>query len=242
MKIVLLDARPFVGGADLTSSSNKVELSVELEEKDATTFGSGKAKEVLGGLSSAAVSASGLWEAGDPGKIDDTAWAQLKGRAHAPWTICPVAAGAGDLAYAVSGLTTSYKLGGQVGDAAPWEAQASGSGIAARGQISAELLPRTASGSGAPIQLGPLAFGQQMLATLHVLSAAGTTPSLTVLVESSPDNTFAAPTTRATFAPATTAGGWSTVATGAVADPWWRISWTITGTTPSFLFLAALGL
>lgn len=247
-KTVLLNTRIFAAGADLTSRSNKVELSCEIEDKDATSFRAvddpdAGWKELLGGLASTSINASGQWEAGDPGKVDNVAWTNLAGRTAHPWTVCPLSAAVGDLAYASSGLMTSYKLGEAVGEVAPWEAQAKGTSLTVRGQVAHPPgTARTATGVGTGLNLGALAAGQRLFAALHVLSATGTTPSLTVRVESDSDNTWASPTTRATFTAATAAGGQSAEVTGPVTDAWWRVAWTITGTTPSFLFVASLGI
>lgn len=51
-KKVLLDAQLTIASNDVTQWCAKVELNDEIEDKDTTTFGSGKAKEVLGGLES----------------------------------------------------------------------------------------------------------------------------------------------------------------------------------------------
>jgi hypothetical protein len=241
-KQVLLDARLFTGGADLTGSSNKIELSSQVEDKDATTFASGGWKEVLGGLASTTVTGSGLWEAGDPSKVDDDRWAAIGG--IGPWTICPAQANVGSLAYLVNALQTKYTLLGAVGDVAPWGAEASSTWPVARGRIAHPPgTARTASGTGTGQQLGALTAGQQLYAALHVLSVAGTaTPSITVAIESSADNTFAAPTTRAVFTAATAAGGQIVRAGGPITDQWFRPKWTISGTGPSFLFVAAFGI
>jgi hypothetical protein len=247
-KTVLLNTRIFAAGADLTARSNKVDLAMEIEDKDATSFRADDDpdagwKEILGGLSSTSITASGQWEAGDPGMVDDTAWEHMTGRAPHPWTVCPLSAADGALAYSSAGLITSYKLGEAVGEVAPWEAQAKGSGLAVRGVVAHPPgTARTADGDGTGLELGALAAGQRLLASLHVLSVAGTTPSLTASVESSADDTFGSATVRGTFTAADAVGGQSLTAAGPVTDTWWRISWTITGTTPSFLFLASLGI
>lgn len=247
-KTVLLNTRIFAAGADLTSRSNKVELSVEIEDKDATSFRAvddpqAGWKELLGGLASTSITASGQWEAGDLGKVDDMAWANATGRTPPVWTVCPLSAAVGELAYNSQGLITSYKIGEGVGEVAPWEAQAKGTAMCGRGQMAHPPgTARTATGTGTGLNLGALAAGQRLLASLHVLSVAGTTPSLTVRVESDADNTWASPTTQATFTAATAVGGQSALVSGPITDAWWRVAWTITGTTPSFLFAAALGL
>lgn len=89
---------------------------------------------------------------------------------------------------------------------------------------------RTANGSGSPYVMG--ARGTLRL-TLAVTAASGTTPSMTVTVETSGDGgstwysagTFAAKTTTATERKSFSG-----------LDRLVRVSWTITGTTPSFTF------
>lgn len=49
-KIVLLDAQLSINNNNLTSWCAKLELSDEFEDKDTTTYASGGAQEVLGGL------------------------------------------------------------------------------------------------------------------------------------------------------------------------------------------------
>jgi hypothetical protein len=240
---ILRDVRTYAVGADLTGASNKIELSAEVEDKDVTNYASGGWKEVLGGLASAEISGEGQWEAGDPGKVDDASWAQLGG--VGPWTISANnGAAVGDLAYFTSALRSDYKLGDAVGEVAPWTGTAKSSWPLVRGQFAHPPgTARTASGTGTGLNLGAVTAGKRLYAALHVLSASGTTPSITARVESSADNTFASPTTRLTFAAATAAGGQILRTDGtAITDAWWRIAWSITGTTPSFLFVAALGI
>ncbi|MBN0043121.1 hypothetical protein JS756_03120 [Streptomyces actuosus] len=243
MSTILTNVRTFAGGADLTGNSNKIEISAEVEDKDATNYGSGGWKELLGGLGSAEISGEGQWEAGDPGKVDDASWAQLGG--VGPWSISANnAAAVGDLAYLTKALRSDYKLGDAVGEIAPWASTAKSSWPLVRGEFAHPPgTARTADGSGTGLNLGALASGQRLYAALHVLSASGTTPSITARVESSADNTFASPTTRLTFDAASAAGGQILRTDGSpVTDTWWRVAWTITGTTPSFLFVASLGI
>ena len=82
-------------------------------------------------------------------------------------------------------------------------------------------------------------------AALHVLSVAGTsTPTITVEIESDTEEAFGdTPETRLSFDAATAAGGQILrTSAGVHADTWYRPTWTITGTDPSFLFVVALGI
>lgn len=241
-KTVLLNTRIFTGGADLTGNSNKVEWSSEFEDQDTTSFGSGGWSECIAGLASTEISAEGQWEAFDASKVDDNRWAALGGLSG--WTVAPLAASVGSLAYFTNALNGSYELLGEVGAVAPWKAKAMGSWPVVRGQIGHDPgTARTATGTGTGVQLGAVAAGKQLYASLHVLSVAGTSsPTITVAVESAPDNTFAAPTTRLTFGAATAISGQIQRAPGPITDTWWRPKWTISGATPSFLFVVAFGI
>jgi hypothetical protein len=146
--------------------------------------------------------------------------------------------------YLTQATRKGVKWLGDVGEVIPWSAEWEGSWPVARGKcVHPSGVPRTANGSGTGYQVGAPTAVQGMYATLHVLSVTGTaTPTLTVTIESSVDNTFAAPTVRGSFAAATGKGGQAIKITGPVTDQWWRAKWTISGTTPSFLFLVALGI
>ena len=242
-KTILTSVRCFAVGADLTGNTNKVEISAEVESKDSTNYASNGWGEVMGGLASAELSAEGQWEAGDPGKVDDASWSQLGGTG--PWSVSANnSAAVGDLVYLVSALRSDYKLFDAVGEVAPWTGTAKSSWPVARGQFAHPPgTARTATGTGTGLELGAVAANKRLYATLHVLSVAGTTPSITARVESSVDNTFGAATTRLTFGAATAVGGQILRTDGtAITDTWWRMAWTISGTTPSFLFAGALGI
>jgi len=231
----------FGGAADLTARSNKIELATDVEEKDVTNFASGGWKELLGGLFTSALAAEGQWEAGDLGKVDDESWTNLG--AVGAYTVCPNGAAVGDLAWMLQAMKASYKLGGAVGDVAPWTSGASGAWPLARGRVAHPPgTARTATGSGTAVELAALSATEYLYATLHVLSIAGTaTPTITVKIQSDVDNTFGSPTDVLTFTAATAIGGQIRRAAGPVTDPWFRAQWTITGTNPSFLFLVAAG-
>jgi hypothetical protein len=247
-KLVLLDTRVFVGAADLSGWSNKLELDDTIEEKEVTNFRSGGAKELLGGLETVSISGEGQWEAGDPGKVDDQAWASR--RVLDAWTMGATSASdtaGGSLAYIAKALRTQFTILGAVGDVAPWSASATGTWPLVRGVFAHPSgVARTTTGSGTAFQVGEVAAGQRLYATLHVLSVAGTsTPTITVTVQSDSAEAFTTdPQTRLSFAAATAAGGQvlRTDGSAIVGDDWWRVGWTITGTDPSFLFVAAFGI
>jgi hypothetical protein len=243
-KSVLLDCRLFAVGADLSGHSNKIELSAEVEDKDATNYRSGGWKEVLGGIGSAELAGEGQWEAGDTSMVDDASWSQLGG--VGPWSAGPDDSAVGDLAYFMKAMRADYKLGEAVGEIAPWTGNAKSSWPLVRGVFAHPPgTPRTATGDGTAQEVGALGAGQRLYAALHVLSVAGTSaPTITVEIESDTEEAFGdTPETRLAFDAATAAGGQILrTSAGVHADTWYRPTWTITGTNPSFLFVVALGI
>lgn len=241
-RFILTNVRLFTGGVDLTGNNNKLEIKAEYDDKETTNYGSGGWKEFQGGLAATDIVAEGQWEANDPSKVDDNQWGLLGGLG--PWSAGPVDALAGNLCYFTNALQGGYTLGGSVGDVAPWMGKAKGSWPLVRGLFAHPPgTPRTTTGTGTGQQIGAVAAGKQLYAALHVLSVAGTgSPTITVAIESDTSGAFAAPTTRLTFAAATTVSGQILRVPGAITDTWWRPKWTISGTTPSFLFVATFGI
>lgn len=239
---VLTNCRIFAGGADLTGSQNKVELSLDVEDKDRTNFGSGGSKERTAGLFDSEISGGGFWEAGAAGAVDDHMWASLG--AHDAWTVTEHGAAVGTLAYLTKALETSYKFLGAVGEVAPWEASVKGDWPVVRGRIAHPPgTARTATGEGVAQELGAVDEGKHLYACLHVLSAAGTTPEITVEIESASDEEMTSPTTQLAFAAASTTGAQEIVRVpGEITDTWWRPVWTVSGTDPSFLFVVSFGI
>jgi hypothetical protein len=240
-KFVLLNTRTFTGGADLTSHSNKISLKPDLDEKDATNFGSQGFYECLGGLKKTEIEGSGQWEAGDSGKVDDRLWADL-GAANAI-SVFPDTANAGDLVYFTNALTCSYALGESVGEVAPWEGKFYGSAPLVRGKgLHPPGTARTATGTGSAVELSAVGSSARLYGGLHVLSVSGTdTPTITVVVQSDVDGSFASPVTALSFAAKTDRGAEFASVAGPITDTFFRVSFTIAGTNPSFLFVVALG-
>lgn len=237
--IVLTDALVLANGANLSGQTNKLELSAEVPPEDVTTYASGGWREVIGGVGTHEWSLGGWWAAGDAAKPDDRLWSDLG--TVAAWTAA-VPSAEGSVAYLGRLLSGSHSVGGEVGAVAPYTARGVGSGRIVRGTLVHPAgTARTSTGSGTAFQLGALSASQLMSCALHVCSVAGTTPSLTVRLRSS---TSAGGTynDRITFNAANTVSSQLGIVAGAVADTWWRAEWTISGTTPSFLFAVAAGI
>ena len=92
---------------------------------------------------------------------------------------------------------------------------------------------QTATGNSAAIRLGD--FGASLGLLVDVTAVSGTTPSMTLTVEWSHDATAWAQGDPADTFTAITAAS-KKVKAFTVKAPYYRVVWTITGTTPSFTF------
>lgn len=249
-KTVLTGVRYFVGPADLTSQTNKVELEWSAEDKDVTTYGSGGKKERIAGVEDVTINAGGPYEAGGTGYADDEWWnARRVIEAHTV-TAQPGSAStglaAGDAVFVTQAVRLSGKLFGPIGDVASFELGASGNAGLGRGMVlQTPGTPISADGNGTAVNMGALSAGQRLIASFHVFSVTGTNPTLAVTIESDTNQTFTgSPETRLTFTTATAIG--SEVVYGspaAHADSWYRAVFDIGGTSsPSFLVVVAIGI
>lgn len=90
---------------------------------------------------------------------------------------------------------------------------------------------QTASGNGSAYEM---ADNGTLRLTLAITAASGTTPSMTVSVDTSTDGSTGWTSVGTFAAQTTTTAGVRKMFTG--LDRFARVSWTISGTTPSFTF------
>lgn len=159
-----------------------------------------------------------------------------------PWSAIPAGTVEGSVGYFTDAMLMGFTpLTGSISDVAKYEASWSGRQKLVRGTLtSAQVVSATGSGTG--FQLGTVTASQSMYAALHVVSAAGTTPSITVKVQSDDNSGFSSPTDQITFTAATVYGGQILSAAGSITDDWWRAVWTVSGTTPGFAVRTVLGI
>lgn len=131
--------------------------------------------------------------------------------------------------------------GGNVGDMASFGMALQSDTPWIHGLVADPVTTRTTTANG-PIfaMTGPTA-SQRVWFGLHVTAASGTTPSMTVTIQSATLVGFGSPTLRATFTAQTTPGWQFISVPGAVTDGFWRAVMTISGTTPSFTSTVVAG-
>ena len=112
-----------------------------------------------------------------------------------------------------------------------------------RGILGTHQTAAATSSASTKFQLGAVTAAQYLYGALHVYSASGTNPTLDVTLQSDADASAGSETVRLTFAQKTAAGyEWASPIVGAIADTYWRASWTVAGTNPSFAFAVVFGI
>lgn len=234
---VLQDCKLLVAGYDLSGKMNALALDYSAELQDDTVFGD-DTRSRLGGLKTATTQLNGYW---DGTGLDDVLFNRI-GLAGEVMTISPAALTAGNRAFTFKTALGEYQPGGAVGEMFAFTVSGEATDNLVRGTV---LFNSTvsATGSGSGQNLGAVSSTQKLYAALHVLAASGTTPSLTVRVQSDVDNTFGSPVNQITFTAATAIGAqWATPVNGAITDTFWRVDYTVSGTNPSFQFVVIIGI
>lgn len=238
----LTNATVFFGQYDITADHNQVRVGAGVESLDKTTFGQ-TTRIKAAGLRTGEMTGSGFVDYGTAA-IETYLSANL-GLNNVPITVTPNGT-ANERATFMQALVASITpVGGTVGEMHKfdWKGETGQSPLIHTGTLMAAKAARTSSSnSGTAQQLGAVSATQRIWAALHVFTASGTTPSLTVTVKSDNGVGFASPATQITFTAATTATSEFKSTAGAITDDYWRVDWTISGTTPSFTFAVAIGI
>lgn len=242
--VVFNQAQILVGGAELNQWANAVHMGPGTRQlKDATTFSSGGWSVSAAGLKTVTLSIDTLADFSATGISTLFPVTAVDGSTQAV-TVVPAAGVTGDPAFFTQGkLASMSPISGKVGELATQSiAVATATGFV-NGVVLAPEAARTTTGTGTVLAMAGPTAGQSLYAVLHVIGVTGTgTPTVTAKVQSAAAVGFASPTDRATFSAATATGGqWAAAVPGPITDGFWRASWTISGTTPSLMFLVAIG-
>lgn len=238
----LTNAKILAGQADLSGFSNMVEISSEVEELDSTVFGSSGYRSKVGGLTQVSIKIGGFFESTDGGYPDDRLFTDL-GVAAVPMSITHAGATVADTAYFTKVLRPSYSFGAQVGELLGFESNAVGDGTALiRGQV-ADNQARTSTATTTALTLSAPTASTRVYAAVHVLAVSGTsTPTLTPTLQGDSASNFPSPATVATGTGMTAVGAqWLAGSYGVTSDSYYRLSYVISGTNPSFTVVAFIG-
>ena len=232
----------FVGGFDIACTSKSMSAPQVTAAALDTTALCDTNMTYIQGLKSTTWTAEAMQDH-DTDKVDQLVGLSALG-VEVPISVLPAGETEGSVAYAFNANQFNYSPSASAGELAMATVSGVGTGSpTVRGTLMhPHATARTSSGTTTGVQVGAVSASQRMYASLHVLSASGTSPTLDVIVESDDNSGFTSDTDRITFTQATGIGSeWSSVA-GAVTDDYWRIRYTIGGTNPSFTFAVVIGI
>lgn len=212
---------------DLSAFLNNADWSRTADTHETTTFGK-DSKTYIPGLHDGSISTEGLHETA-AGATDPVLAAALGAPAGQVVSLLLQGQTHGGRCKLGRAELTGYDTASPVSDIVTVSAEFQGDGGIWGGVVLALLEAKTASGNGTAHDAGASTAGG-WVANLHVTAVAGTTPSDTVKIQHSADNSTWADL--GTFAAVTAAGSQQITGTGTV-NRYVRVVDTISGTTPS---------
>ena len=244
-----LNAGILLDGLDASGVSNQCNVQLSRAELDVTTFPAagtthgGYMSRILG-LMDTKVSVSGFVDNSSTPAYESTLSALL-GSSAVLSTVAPAGFTYGNVAYSSSNMGGSFATFGKAGEVNPFSLEMAGNSVTCRGtvmKVDAGTSTVT-TGSGTATLLGACSASQSVYCQLHMWSVGGTvTPTLTVLVKSSAVVGMTSPTTRASFTARTAVGAQRIiVGPAAITDTYYQVTWTASGTTPTFGFAVMVG-
>lgn len=249
MAYILTDVGVYVGGFDLSNGAADIDMGGTCTMQEKTNFGSKQHSEFLPGLKTYNTQVGGLADYGSVTAVSNAFALNSVGDQHVV-TALPNVSGthaAGDPAHFTRALRSMFQTPqGAVGDVARYAmALQSDTAMVENGKL---LFPKavvTSSSSGSVVAMtGPTA-SQYLFAGLHIFDVSGTSPTLDVKIQSAALVGFGSPTDRVTFTQATGSSDntsqWATPVAGAITDGFWRVTYTVGGSTPSFQFAVVAG-
>lgn len=229
----------FVHGYDMSGDFNKANLQVDVDELDSTSI-EDTSKEFIAGLSSVKFDGEVFAQHGTG--LSETVSSANFAVADKLISIYPSST-AGTPGYAFESVQLNFSPQMTIGDISRFTINASKSGSALVRVTDMEgLVTKTSTGNGTARELGAVSATQSLYSFLHVTAVSGTSPTLNVTVRSDSAEAFSSPTTKITHTQFDAIGAELKTEAGAITDTWYRVTWTIGGTDPSFTFDIGVGI
>lgn len=242
-KRVNADYTILVGNLDMSADVSTIDWPITMDAVEVTNYASGLDREYLAGLRKPMLTVQGFHNVPQP---DTLLGSYPSGFPVSVSLVRPVAEGS--IVYAFKAMSSAYQQTFPVGAAAGFSASfecGSGDQRVTRGvHLVSRAAAKTATGASTGGNYGAVTATQKAYAYLFVPTVSGTSPTLDVIIQSDDNSGFTTPVTRMTFTQETgvTAGYQALSVAGAITDTYWRASWTISGTGPSFDFAVAFAI
>lgn len=237
---ILRDQQIFLDGYQIDSLSNSCSIEAKKDVVDVTTFGnSDRVKQ--SGLFDLTFSVGGFIDYASA--VDSFLWTEISDT-DIVISVIPQTPALGGIAYLMNAIESDIRLLGKVGEAAPFQIGAAGDSLMTRGTII--LLPTTpitTTGTSAVYQNTAAAVGKRLKLAVHVIGITGTgSPSITFILKSSQVVGMTSPTTLITTTSINAVNAAYAEALLAATDTYFQLSYTVTGSTPSFSVLGSFSI
>jgi hypothetical protein len=227
----------YIAGSDVSSAFTSATVTRSRDTAETSGLGS-TAKSYISGLNDATVAAEGLYEANST--LADDVLATILGSASKSAFILAIDGGAavGDPALAGKIDTSSYEISSPVDGVTSTALDFQTSDGIPSGKILKPKAAVTATANGTAVD-NAASTSNGIVAVLQVFAISGTTPSITVSIEHSADNsTYAA---LGTFTAVTSGTSAQVITTAGTVNRYVRAVFTVSGTTPSATIAVAAG-
>lgn len=229
---IVRDAVLWFDGYDLSGDMNALAVSHSANLQENSTLGDTFVTR-LAGIKVASINHEGYWN-----DTPDEQFFNKIGSSNAVMSMSPESGADGEIGYIMQAAMAEYSPGGGFDEMFAFSVSGESDGELVRGTIMA-VETTASSGNGTTRQLGAVSATQKLYATIHCLTAAGTT--LDVIIQSDDNSGMTSAVTRGTFAQLTAIGAeWLTPVDGAITDDYWRVNYTISG--GSFTFIVVIGI
>ena len=237
---VQTDVGLYWGAYSLASNFNAVALNLTNGTVEDTTYGDTFVSHA-GGLSSVQVEGEGYWDS-----TNDSVLETSLGVENTVMTVTPVDQVAASPAIFTNLTTSEYApfTTGTVGEMLAFRVSGEGRGSeVVNGTIFiSPSTTRDDSVNSGVQNLGAISATQSVYSALHVVTVAGSSPTLDVVVKSSASSGFGSSTSRITHTQATGVTSELKSTAGAITDAYWRVDCAIGGTSEEFDFIVSVGI
>lgn len=229
-------SRIWFDGLAATAFLENIDVDGNVQAIDVTTLDK-TAKTFIPGLADAKIKMKGFFDADT---LDDETtfdyWLMSRKRTVYPVVYYPEGGGQlGDPAYILNGLMTSYTIDSVVKDAVSLKMEFMSNHGLLGGQVLFPLAAEGTSNAGSSALDNAAATTAGGSAAIHIQAVSGTTPSITVKLQHSTDNSNWSDVTGGSFGAMNTVDGKFIEFSGTI-NRYLRIVSTISGTSPSFTY------
>jgi hypothetical protein len=214
----------WLNGYDISAESNRINLESAIEEQPSDNFANG-AKETEPGMEMVKGTVAVMLPI-------TFAWEKALFDARGTGVVlafCFEGNSAGQLAYAVYGLSTKHYPGAQVGQLLGTTVELASKGTPMlRGKVLEAVTQRSASGNSGSLQLvGGVPSGQSLWIAYQVREMTAT--NLAAVLQRDDNAGFSSPLTAITLSTFTAVGGEVKSVAGPITDDYYRLAFTLTG-------------